>query len=215
MRLVKSHLAFLPLTNPVFVPTSNFIAHIANSEQKRDRCPFPRRKTPQGLSFLFPFDTAKGSIIGLLQATCIMPNSLGSLFSSLLIQVIQCSSSQQGIKPQFGSHVTLADTFTHKWPFTSPGPRCGVGGGQRSRGEEGRGPIWVSPNGVSCGYPSNTNYYVVPPLTLMGCYNDLKWFNGPQVRAPNGPLYTPMRIMNGNDSVVKCFCFFRFLSTFF
>lgn len=89
------------------------------------------------------------------------------------------------------------------------------GRGQGSRGEEGRGPMWLSPNGASCGYPSNTDYYVVPPLTLMGCYNDLKWFNGSQVGAPNGPLYTPMRIMNGNDSVVKCLCFFRFLFSFF
>lgn len=83
------------------------------------------------------------------------------------------------------------------------------------RREEGRGPVWLSPNGASCGYPSKTDYYVVPPLTLMGCYNDLKWFNGSQVGAPNGPLYTPMRIMNGNDSVVKCLCFFRFLFPFF
>lgn len=30
----------------------------------------------------------------------------------------------------------------------------------------------------------NTDYYVVSPLTLMGCYSDLKWFNGSQV----GPL---------------------------
>lgn len=68
----------------------------------------------------------------------------------------------------------------------------------------------LSPNEASYGYPSNTDYYVVPPLTLMGCYNDLKWFNGSQVGAPNGPLYTPMRIMNGNDSVVKCLCFSLF-----
>lgn len=30
----------------------------------------------------------------------------------------------------------------------------------------------------------NIDYYVVSPLTLMGCYSDLKWFNGSQV----GPL---------------------------
>lgn len=71
--------------------------------------------------------------------------------------------------------------------------------------------MWLSPNGVSCGYISNIDYNVVPPLTLMGCYNDLKWFNGSQVGAPNGPLYTSVRIMNGNDSVVKCLCFFGFL----
>lgn len=27
----------------------------------------------------------------------------------------------------------------------------------------------------------NIDYYVVSPLTLMGCYSDLKWFNGSQV----------------------------------
>lgn len=40
-----------------------------------------------------PFDIAKGSIIGPLQATCIMPNSLCSSFSCLLIHG---SSHQQG-----------------------------------------------------------------------------------------------------------------------
>lgn len=104
----------------------------------------------------------------------------------------------------------LADTSSHERPLTSSGPRWGCGG----QGWGSRGPMWLHPNGASCGYPSNTDYYVVPQLTLMGCYNDFKWFNGSQVGAPNGPFYTPMRIMNGNDSVVKCFCFFRFLSLF-
>lgn len=107
----------------------------------------------------------------------------------------------------------LADTSSHEWSLTSPGPRWGSGGqGWGSRGETGRGSMWLHRNGAFCGYPSNTDYYVGPQLTLMGCYNDLKWFNGSQVGAPNGPLYTPMHIMNGNDIVLKCFCFFRFLS---
>lgn len=85
--------------------------------------------------------------------------------------------------------------------------------GDRRRGRE-RRLVWLCPNGASCGYSSNTDYYVVLALTLMGCYNDLKWFNGSQVGAPNGPLYTPMRIMNGNDSVVKCLCFSCFSLSF-
>lgn len=154
--------------------------------------------------------------MGLLQTTCIMLNSSWylrvSLFSSLLILVIQSSSSrgrQQGKNPHSGP---LCLGFQ---PLVTPHfLRMEVriwGWGQESGGVEQRGPVWLSPNGASCGYPSNTDYYVVPPLTLMGCYNDLKWFNGSQVGAPNGPLYTPMRIMNGNDSVVKCLCFSRFL----
>lgn len=95
----------------------------------------------------------------------------------------------------------------HRWPRRFLGTEVRI----RGRGEEVRGPMWLRPSAASRGYPSNTDYYVVPPLTLMGCYNDLKWFNGSQVGAPNGPLYTPMRIMNGNDSVVKCLCFFHFL----
>lgn len=55
----------------------------------------------------------------------------------------------------------------------------------------------------------NTDYYAVSPLTLMGCYSDLKWFNGSQVGPLMDPLYTAMPIMNVNDSVVKCLCFFR------
>lgn len=176
----------------------------------------PPDKANWGLILLFPIDTAKGSIIGLLQTTCIMLNSSGwyrhvSLFSSLLILVIQSSSSQQGRNPHSGPPCL----GWHFQPLVTPHfLRTEVriwGWGQGSRGEEQRGPVWLSPNGASCGYPSNTDYYVVPPLTLMGCYNDLKWFNGSQVGAPNGPLYTPMRIMNGNDSVVKCLCFSRFL----
>lgn len=50
----------------------------------------------QGLPLLSLFDIAKSSIIGPLQATCIMPNSLCSSFSCLLIHVIQSSSLQQG-----------------------------------------------------------------------------------------------------------------------
>lgn len=181
----------------------------------------PPDKTTQGLILLFPIDTAKGSIMGLLRATCIMPNSSGvlslcSLFSSLLILVIQSSSSSRGGKnPHLVPHV-WPGTSIHWWPFTRSGRRWGSGDEDR-RAEErkGRRPVWLSPNGASCGYPSNTDYYVVPPLTLMGCYNDLKWFNGSQVGAPNGPLYTPMRIMNGNDSVVKCLCFFGFPSPSF
>lgn len=151
--------------------------------------------------------------MGLLQTTCIMLNSLRwyrcvSLFSSLLVLVIQSSSSQQGRNPHSGP-------LCLDWHFQSLVTLCFLGtevrNWGRETGEEGRRPVWLSPNGASCGYPSNTVYYVVPPLTLMGCYNDLKWFNGSQVGAPNGPLYTPMRIMNGNDSVVKCLCFSRFL----
>lgn len=50
-------------------------------------------KANQGLILLFPLDTAKGSIMGPLQTTCIMLNSLRwyrcvSLFSSLHVLVI-------------------------------------------------------------------------------------------------------------------------------
>ncbi len=61
-------------------------------------------------------------------------------------------------------------------PFTGD-PSLPQDGGEElgiRTGEEGRGAVRLSPNEASCGYPSNTDYYVVPPLTLMGCYKDLK-----------------------------------------
>lgn len=194
---------------------------LIHTEQKQAQTSFPPDKTTQGLILLFSIDTAKGSIMGLLQATCIMPNSSGwfhrvpysAASSSLWFKA--AAAANRGETLTQVPYVWLG-TSIHWWPFTSSGRRWGTGGwGEESRGEEGRRPVWLSPNEASCGYPSNTDYYVVPPLTLMGCYNDLKWFNGSQVGAPNGPLYTPMCIMNGNDSVVKCLCFFRFLSLFF
>lgn len=115
-----------------------------------------------------------------------------------------------GKKTGFWVPYACAAASIHRWPRRFLGTEVRIWG----RGEEARGPMWLRPSAAFRGYPSNTDYYVVPPLTLMGCYNDLKWFNGSQVGAPNGPLYTPMRIMNGNDSVVKCLCFFRFLLSF-
>lgn len=139
-----------------------------------------------------------------------MPNSLCSSFSRLLIHVIQSSGHQQGSRaPRRLSR--------HFLPWVTPSLLLDQGEdlGDKDEGTEERraeDPCDSIEMEHLCGYPSNTDYYVVPQLTLMGCYNDLKWFNGSQVGAPNGPLYTPMRIMNGNDSVVKCSCFFRFLS---
>lgn len=129
-----------------------------------------------------------------------------------------CDSKQQQQQQPTGEKPPLRSLMSGlALPATSD-PSLPQDGGEivgTRTGEQGRGPVWLSPNGASCGYPSNTDYYVVPPLTLMGCYNDLKWFNGSQVGAPNGPLYTPMRIMNGNDSVVKCLCFSGFLFSLF
>lgn len=41
----------------------------------RNSCPSPRQNNLRFIIVLFPFDMAEGSIMGLLQATCIMPNS--------------------------------------------------------------------------------------------------------------------------------------------
>lgn len=106
----------------------------------------PLDKTTQGLIVLFPFDTAEGGIMGLLQATCIMPNSLRSLFSSL---VIQSSSSQQptgGIKKKKKKRALSLGPLCvrhHFHPQMTPSlPRDGGEDlGTKSRGEEGRGPM--------------------------------------------------------------------------
>lgn len=77
---------------------------VVHTEQKQAQA---SNKTTQGLILLFPIDTAKGSIMGLLQATCIMPNSSG-WFAVFLIQQPPhpCDSKQQqeptGDKPPLG-----------------------------------------------------------------------------------------------------------------
>lgn len=108
--------------------------------------------------------------MGLLQATCIMPNSSGWFHS---VPYAAASSS-----PQLKAAAAAADRGdTLTWvPYIKPGtsldsdPSLLQDGGEDLGTDEHR----LSPNGASCGYPSNTDYYVVPLLTLMGCYNDLK-----------------------------------------
>lgn len=101
----------------------------------------PLDKTIQGLIVLFPFDTAEGGIMGLLQATCIMPNSLRSLFSSL---VIQSSSSQQPTggkrkkKPSVWVPYVCAATSIHRWPLRFLGTEVRIWGrgAEERRGED-------------------------------------------------------------------------------
>lgn len=108
---------------------------------KRDTDDSPLDKTTQGLILPFPFDTAKSRIMGLLQATCIMPNSSCSLFSSRFILVIQSSSSsQQGKRTPVWVPSVWVSTSIHEWPLTSSGRRWGSGdedrGAEERRGED-------------------------------------------------------------------------------
>lgn len=133
--------------------------------------PFPWTKTKFPASYT---DSAKSRANRPIMAhTCIMPNSSPdlcvSLFSSPSIPVIQNNRGEQ-------THPPLSPHWVGTGALVVTGdPSLGQDQGEDlGRGGERRGPVWPSPNGASCGYRSNLDYYVVPPLTLMGCYNDLK-----------------------------------------
>lgn len=130
--LIKRWKAYFFVTFPLT------FTHNSRHGAKTETDVLPLDKTTQGLIVLFPFDTAEGSIMGLLQATCIMPNSLRPLFSSLVIQ-----SSQQptgGIKkkksPQFGSPMCAPPLPSTDDPFASSGRRWGSGDEEPRRGGE-------------------------------------------------------------------------------
>lgn len=184
---------------------------IWGSHRREGHCLFPEEDANPSLIPLFSIGTAKGSIMGLLRPTCIMLNLSGQHCCAPLSQPPSTCSNQAALTNRIGVSLGPRCQACHSKPLVTLYCRLCWGENLGSGiAEDDGGPAWLSPNEASHGYPSKTDYYVVPSLTLMGCYKDLKWFNGSQVGAPNGPLYTSMRIMNGNDSVVKYLGFFVF-----